>query len=281
MLEVVDRTITPISLSAQWGYACPYFLSAARDCHPNYASYLMGKQTVSVTEVAELLDQIPPEKRERFDKTLIEHLYQTYQSHAIEDQMVIDALRRQMEGRKVLVLAPGHSIVTYQETVKAFIEKEDPLIISVNFVPHQYDYDLLFLTNDRRLEAIREDIQWDKTVLTSNIRTLPEDAEGAQMVNYSSLLNTSFYASDSAGMMLLKLLVKCSVRDVTLAGMDGFSDDALQNYYTADYAVSRYGIPLHQKNQEVNVQLNKRARDMKLHFLTPTLYKIENREGED
>ena len=33
--------------------------------------------------------------------------------------------------------------------------------------------------------------------------------------------------------------------------------------------------------QEVNVQLNKRARDMKLHFLTPTLYKIENREGED
>ncbi len=139
--------------------------------------------------------------------------------------MVIDALRRQMEGRKVLVLAPGHSIVTYQETVKAFIEKENPLIISVNFVPHQYDYDLLFLTNDRRLEAIREDIQWDKTVLTSNIRTLPEDAEGAQMVNYSSLLNTSFYASDSAGMMLLKLLVKCSVRDVTLAGMDGFSDD--------------------------------------------------------
>ncbi len=281
VLEVVDRTITPISLSAQWGYACPYFLSAARDCHPNYASYLMGKQTVSVTDVSELLDQIPPEKRERFDKTLIEHLYQTYQSHAIEDQAVIDGLRRQMEGRKVLVLAPGHSIVTHEEMVQAFIEKEQPLIISVNFVPHQYSYDLLFLTNDRRLEAIRDDIQWDKTVLTSNVRTLPDGAEGARMVNYSSLLNTSFYASDSAGMMLLKLLVKCSVRDVTLAGMDGFSDDALQNYYTPDYAVSRYGIPLHQKNQEVNIQLNKRARDMKLHFLTPTLYKIENREGED
>ena len=47
--------------------------------------------------------------------------------------------------------------------------RRDPLIISVNFVPHQYRYDLLFLTNDRRYEETREEIDWNKTIATSNI----------------------------------------------------------------------------------------------------------------
>ncbi len=278
VLEVVDKYITAISLTSRWGYSCPYFLAASQDCHPNYASYLMSKQTVSVSSVSELLDQIPQERREQFDKQLIEHLYQKYQSHAVNDLDAIDALRQKMEGRKVLVLAPGKSIAAYQDRIQEFIDEENPLIISVNFVPHQYRYDLLFLTNDRRYEETREEIDWNKTIATSNIRELPGEA---LTVNYSSLLNTSLYASDSAGAMLLKLLVKCTVKDVYLAGMDGFSDDPLSNYYAPDYAVLNYDIPLRVKNEEINVQLNKRAKELNLVFLTPSLYKIQNQKGED
>ena len=85
--------------------------------------------------------------------------------------------------------------------------------------------------------------------------------------------------SDSAGAMLLKLLVKCTVKDVYLAGMDGFSDDPLSNYYAPDYAVLNYDIPLRVKNEEINVQLNKRAKELNLVFLTPSLYKIQNQKG--
>ena len=178
----------------------------------------------------------------------------------------------------MLVLAPAKSIAAYQDRIQEFIDEEDPLIISVNFVPHQYRYDLLFLTNDRRYEETREEIDWNKTIATSNIRELPGEA---LTVNYSSLLNTSLYASDSAGAMLLKLLVKCTVKDVYLAGMDGFSDDPLSNYYAPDYAVLNYDIPLRVKNEEINVQLNKRAKELNLVFLTPSLYKIQNQKGED
>ena len=279
ILETVDKYITAISLSNRWGYSCPYFLAAAQDCHPNYASYLMSKQTVSVSAVSELLDQIPPEKREQFDKHLIEHLYQKYQSHAVNDMEVIDRLRQKMDGRKILILAPGKSIVTYHDQVQSCIEEEKPLVISVNFVPHEYEYDLLFLTNDRRYEECAGEIDWSRTIATSNIRNLPENAV---TVNYSALLNTSLYASDSASTMLLKLLVKCTVKEpVLLAGMDGFSDDPLSNYYAPDYAVSSYDIPLHTKNEEINVQLNKRAKELHLVFLTPSLYKIHSQKDED
>ena len=86
----------------------------------------MSKQTVSVSAVSELLDQIPQERREQFDKQLIEHLYQKYQSHAVNDLDAIDALRQKMEGRKVLVLAPGKSIAAYQDRIQEFIDEEDP-----------------------------------------------------------------------------------------------------------------------------------------------------------
>ncbi len=278
VLEVVDHYITPISLTSRWGYSCPYFLAASQDCHPNYASYLMSKQTLSVSAVSELLDQIPVENREQFDRRLIEHLYQKYQSHAVDDQEAIDRLRQIMEGRKVLLLAPGRSIVTHRQLVEEFIQQEQPLVISVNFIPKEYSYDFLFLTNDRRYEENRQDIDWARTIVTSNVRELPQ--EGV-VVNYSALLNTSLYASDSAGTMLLKLLVKCTVKDVFLAGMDGFSEDPLSNYYDPEYAVSSYDIPLGKKNQEVNVQLNKRAKELNLHFLTPSQYKIQNQKDED
>ena len=40
-----------------------------------------------------------------------------------------------------------------------------------------------------------------------------------------------------------------------------------------------YDIPLRVKNEEINVQLNKRAKELNLVFLTPSLYKIQNQKG--
>ena len=278
VLEIVDQYITSISLTSRWGYSGPYFLSAAQNCHPNYASYLMSKQTLSISAVSELLDQIPTEKREQFDRRMIEHLYQKYQSHAVDDLETIDMLRQKMEGRKVLILAPGKSIVTHRQEIEELVEREHPLVISVNFISHDYPCDFFFLPNDRRCDENRGEIDWEKTIVTSNIRELPENA---MTVNYSALLNTSLYASDSAGMMLLKLLVKCTVKDVFLAGMDGFCENPLSNYYDVDYAVPSYDIPLDIKNEEVNIQLNKRAKELNLVFVTPSLYKIHNQKDED
>ena len=40
-------------------------------------------------------------------------------------------------------------------------------------------------------------------------------------------------------------------------------------------------IPLDIKNEEVNIQLNKRAKELNLVFVTPSLYKIHNQKDED
>ena len=45
VLKIVDKYLMPIYAEQRWGYDLPYFLSATVKCHPNYATYLMKKET--------------------------------------------------------------------------------------------------------------------------------------------------------------------------------------------------------------------------------------------
>jgi 4-hydroxy 2-oxovalerate aldolase len=278
ILEIVDKYILPISIKVHWGYSSSYFLASTKMCHPNYASYIMSRQTVSVSTVAEILDQIPSSKREKFNENLIEKLYQSYQSNAVDDMEVIDHLRNLLKTKKVLILAPGKSIISYKEQIDKIIEEEKPFVIATNFIPEDYVYDLVFITNDRRFDECCKKIDWERLVVTSNIHHL---AENASVINYSSLLNTSFYVSDSSTTMLLKLLVKCAVKDVMIAGMDGFTNDPFSNYYSPNYVSYTYDIPLQTKNEQINIQLNKRAKEMNLTLVTPSIYKLNTKRNDD
>ena len=78
ILKVVDEQINPIFAKIPWGYSVPYYLAATNHCHPNYAKYLVNKQTVPVEMINTMLRQIPLEKKATFDKDLIKQLYIDY-----------------------------------------------------------------------------------------------------------------------------------------------------------------------------------------------------------
>ena len=44
LLEAIDVTILELYKKIPWGYSFKFFLSASKDCHPNYVSYLMDKK---------------------------------------------------------------------------------------------------------------------------------------------------------------------------------------------------------------------------------------------
>ena len=55
ILEVVDEFIMDIKAKYDWGYCVPYYLAAINGCHPNYASYLNNKKTLTVRNIATIL----------------------------------------------------------------------------------------------------------------------------------------------------------------------------------------------------------------------------------
>lgn len=89
IMDIYDEYIAPIEKKHQWGYAVPYHIAASHVCHPNYASYLLDKQTLTMKEIEEIIREIPKRSKMLYDEELIRQLYQNYQSRKIDDREAI------------------------------------------------------------------------------------------------------------------------------------------------------------------------------------------------
>lgn len=75
--ELADKIILPIRSRNFWGYSIENYYSAKNFCHPYYARYLAKKNSLPADIVNKILENIPDEKKNIYDKDLIENLYNT------------------------------------------------------------------------------------------------------------------------------------------------------------------------------------------------------------
>lgn len=103
VLSVIEKYLMPIYTEHRWGYDLPYLLSASVNCHPNYASYLMKKETLDIEDIEKLLSLIPIGDRCEFDQNLMERMYLEYQSAYVEDTEALEELARRINGQDVVL----------------------------------------------------------------------------------------------------------------------------------------------------------------------------------
>ncbi len=269
ILEVVDEFIADIKSKYDWGYCVPYYLAAINGCHPNYASYLNNKQTLTVRSIAMILKMIEPDRRALFDKELIEQKYVEYQSNEINDCEDIAILRRTLCGKNILLIAPGASIEEYKTQIIDTASNQECVVVSVAFIPDFIDCDYVFISNLRRYQTTFNVADNKARIIhTSNIKVVEEDKI---VVNYSTLLNDNEVIRDNTSMLLLNLLSKLSVNAVYLAGMDGYKENAI-NYYKD----SLHTIDDNEHYMQINAAIIGRIEQLKktldIRFITPSLY---------
>lgn len=270
LLEIVDNYLLSIKAEATWGYTIPYYMSAIHNCHPNYAIYLMNRQTVTVKDIEKILVMIPKEERGVYNKKIIERLYNEYQSHAIDDKKTIKCLRAKWYDKKVLILAPGKTLLEESEKIQNYIRNEKPYIISVNFIDEMYGADMIFVSNLKRFKKSIEG-KWDKElILTSNIDV--EESKNVYKVNYSDYLDAEKEVSDNSGLMLCKLLKKSGVQEIALAGFDGFEKNNENNYFRKELNYNAESISLEIKTQKIKEQFKKIKEYIKIVFITTSCY---------
>lgn len=268
ILEVVDEFILKIKAEHEWGYSVPYYLAAINGCHPTYAAYLSGKQTLTVRNIATILRMIEPEKRSLFNKALAEEKYVEFQSNEIRDEETVASLRSVIEHRNVLVLAPGPSLAQNQEKIRQFVAEKNCLVISVTFVPDFIEADFVFLSNLKRYNTSFNLAHKPINLIhTSNIKV--EDTP-KMVVNYSSLLNEEEVIRDNTSVMLLNLLVRLKPAKVFLAGLDGYKQNG-NNYY-----LNRLNLQKSDYYKELNKAMTTKIKsirhDLSVEFITPSLY---------
>ena len=58
-------------------------------CHPNYATYLINRQTLTMQDIEKIIQSIPPKHKVLYDQKLIKQLYDQFQSRQIDDSAAV------------------------------------------------------------------------------------------------------------------------------------------------------------------------------------------------
>ena len=271
LLEIIDKILNEFYQKEPWGYSLPNYISAAHNAHPNYAGYLDDKKTLTVEAMNEIFDMMAPEKRWEFDKKYIEDLYIGYMGRRGAQEVHKADLKSALSGRKVLLIAPGKNAYAEKEQVIGFVEKNDPLVMSVNFQYGLVPVDYIFVSNLRRYEELDPSVRLRvKCISTSNIT-----ADTYLTVDYRDLLNDVEAVRDNAGLMAIKMLIGYGVTEIYLAGFDGYSHDPEENYGTEKLTFFTKNTVLDSINAGFSSALRAFAKDADIKTVTSTKYQIE------
>ncbi len=271
MLEIMDEYLNDIYKTKFWGYSLPLYLSASMGCHPNYAIYLAEKDSLTVKGFKEILSSIDLEDKAKFSKEKAETYYKRYLEHHIEDDDVVRQLTEVFYNKRIVVIAPGNSLNDYSEDICTYIKDKNTVSIALNFLPEVFKTTYIFSSNMRRYSKI-QGVTDSKCIITSNM----EEAKSADyIVNFSSYAVDKTDIIDNSGLMLLNLLVACGVRQVYIAGMDGYSAynsrDYINNVWEYDFSKQA-----EKRNKLISEELKKLKRLIDIYFITPTHYTIED-----
>lgn len=273
LLEIIDEYLLKLHEENYWGYSLPYCLSSTSNCHPNYATYFMEKNTLTVKSISHLLLSIPAERRAAFSKGYAEELYQRYQSHEMDDTRDMAALEELLHGKQVLVIMPGGSIRAKQDRLVALAQSPGTVTVSVNFLPDFCQPDILFVSNEKRLCGMMDRggvISRIKTIITSNL--IGQGYTPRYVVNLNRLVQERASVYDNAGLMLLQLLKLAGAGHVCLAGMDGYPVSGSGAYYKASMQIVESDELIRQKNSDMAACLQAIANGLDIEFITPTMY---------
>jgi 4-hydroxy 2-oxovalerate aldolase len=276
LLKIIDEVLNKIYSTNYWGYSLPHYLSSACNCHPNYASYLSEKNTLSVKSISEILSLIKEDKKVEFDNNYIEELYLIYQKNNIDDIKYINKLKNLFSGKNIVVIAPGISIDRYHDEIKNVINRDDTIAISVNFIPQKLNCEFVFISNEKRFNRIIESRNLDykeiSFIVTSNISLKLKNHEN-MIVNYRDLINNTNSVKDNSTLMLLKLFINFKCKKSITGCFDGYSyDDNNNNYIDEEMVLPTSRNTMKKLNEGIAKVLSELYKEIQIDFITPTKY---------
>jgi 4-hydroxy 2-oxovalerate aldolase len=274
ILEAIDVDILKEFEKKTWGYNFEYYIAALNDCHPSYVQYLLDKKTLSVKSINEILTGIDVNKKLSFDEHLAENLYCEYQGRYCDDALAVESIKKEFSGRKILLLGPGKTLLDNFADIDKFVQENNPIIVSINFLNESFPVDYVFMGNAKRYSQFFHKLYGVgvnvKIICTSNITEAGRKIDF--LVNYSSILADDPVIRDNPLVMFLRLLKNIGTREIWLAGFDGYTQDNTHNYY-GDYLRLLYcqdNVVL--RNEAIKKELRDISQFLQVSFLTPTRY---------
>lgn len=263
LMDAIQDHIAPIKGQSKWGYTPAYFLSARYNLHRNYSEYYIEKGDLTNKDINHILSHFDDNKKNCFDSKYADRMYEEYKNNEIDDSEDIDKLKNELKNKKVLIIVPGKSIITYKKKIDKYIIDEKPIIISVNFISDIFEFDYAFYSNNKRFK--KSDKFNGKIIITSNLGEIQSD----YTINYNSV-SGAFDQGCNSFIMCLKLLKNIDVSNIKVAGADGYKEKG-DNYYSDNLKSNIL------RGNKFNVAVADAIKklDIDISFITPSEYNIK------
>ncbi len=278
VLEIINLEILALKQKFDWGYSFSKFLSAAGQCHPKYVDFLVGKNTLPVKAINAILSEIPKETKTLFDKTLIEQLYDTYllQNSSADDGFA--RLKKDIDGRDVLILCPGSSLALHKAAIEEYISENHPVVVSANFFSREYACDYIMVSNAKRfgqmIYYLKKGKGENRIITTTNVSGVETKVD--YMLNAEALKFEPEVIRFNSALIMIKVLAELGHKHVTLAGFDGYPSGTTHKaaYLAQDFAFDK-PVEGDAINAAVNGALIELKQKIDIHLLTPSVYDIK------
>ncbi len=265
MLEIIDEYLNEIYRNNFWGYSLPFYLSAKNKVHPNYAKFYHEKGTLTEKAFNELLKTISIEDSHVFNKELANKYYIQFMKNYVDDRQSLKELSNILRNETILLLAPGENLILQKSKVDSFIKANNPLIISIGFIPQYYTCKYTFCSNLRKYDRVKNTAV--NIIATSNIKNITQDTH--LVFNYTSYLSNYECIVDNGGIILLKILRAADIHEIYVAGMDGYAHiplDVTQETYISSK------ITINQINESMSSEISELKKDISITFITDSKY---------
>lgn len=232
VMDAIDIYMGFFQERYQWGYSTPYFIAGLYQCHVNNIAYLMNNHRANAKDMRRIIESMDPEDRKKYDYDLLERKYLAAMSRYVDDSAAAAKLKAALTGRTVLLIAPGRTVVTEHWLIGRFIAECDPVVIGVNAMVSDYEYDYVFYVNPARYEYARTTMkrrfEAAKRIVLSNIKT--EAEEGEYVIAFDHAAKRGWEHFDNAVICCLRMLDWLGIKSVALAGFDGFKSVYNESY---------------------------------------------------
>lgn len=275
VLDLIDNYIDGYHNHYEWGYSIPYFLAGSHSAHVNNISYLSTKAGIASRDINFLLNRLEPAERKRYNYDLLEKTYLDYLNAHCNDEQAIAQLKEALSGKDILILLPGHSIITCRDSIQGFCKKTKPIVISVNLLSTDYPIDYAYFSNKNRYQYWKSATEFSdyKKIVTSNVTTI--DKEDHFVIDFSRLVKCGWEQLDNSGILLLRLLDLMDVNSIAIAGFDGYShNNENPNYVQKAMEKTRNTLNAEEANKDIKSMLmdymNTRKCNCPISFITPS-----------
>lgn len=233
----------------------------------------MDKHNLDTKNIRQIIEKVDPITRKKYDYDNLEKIYIEHLNKSIDDTAAMDAIRRELSGKEILLIAPGKNAELQKDRIDAYRKEHNVVTISVNHIPSFMGTDMAYFSNYRRLENAKDSdkrfIDLPK-IVTSNIDY--SDAN-VQKINYNDYIKQGWFHFDNATIMVLRLLVKLGINNVAIAGFDGYVFNK-GNYSSTALELKRDEETINLINSDAREMLAdiKAHSDINIRFITDSLY---------